>query len=359
MDQPVEQKSASRKFAPASVIFALVGVLLFTYFVWNAGPADIWAKISRMGFGFLLILVLSGLRFAVRAVTWSLCFEAPHRLGVWDAFKAHLIGDTAGNIVSLGMVVSEPTKAALVRDRVPLIAAISAIAVENLFYILSVAAFLSFGTIALLLSSPLPKTLWWVSVGILGGIALIITIAGWAVRRQLRFLSGALKWAYRRGFAQSSYERRRERIESLEEKVYGFHSRNRRRVIPILLLQSIFHLLGVAEAYLTIYLISDVPPTLLASLLFETVNRIINIAFKYVPLRAGVDEAGTGQLARMLKFGAAAGVTLAIVRKARMVFWMAVGVALLVSRGISLRNVAIEAERTQRLIEKEGLESGA
>ena len=358
MDQEPEKKSVSRRFAPASAVFATIGVTLFAYFVWSAGPANIWTNISKIGVGFLLILAVSGLRFVVRAVTWTLCFEAPHHLSIWEAFKAHLIGDTAGNIVSLGMVVSEPTKAALVRERVPLLAAISAIAVENLFYMLSVAAFLFCGTMALLLSFPLPKTLWWLSVGILTGVVIAVMVVGWAVRLQLRFLSGALKWANRRGLGRSAFERRHERVTALEDRIYGFHTRNRARFLPILLLQSGFHLLGVLEAYITIYLITEVPPTLLAAFLFETVNRIINIVFKYVPLRAGVDEAGTGQLARVLKFGEAAGVTLAIVRKARTVFWMAVGITLLLSRGLSLRAVAAEAERTQRLVEKKGLETG-
>ncbi len=350
MSQEAKWKSASRRFAPASILFAAVGVALFTYFVWSAGPGKIWENISRIGAGFLLILVLSGLRFVVRAWSWTLCFEAPHRLGVWEAFKAHLIGDTAGNIVSLGMVVSEPTKAALVRERVPLVAAVSAIAVENLLYMLTVVVFLFCGTATLLLAFPLTKALWWLSVGILAGVVVSVAVASWAVRRQLRFLTGALAWANRRGFGRASFERRRERVATLEERVYGFHARNRARFLPILLLQSSFHLLGVLEAYLTIYLISDVPPTLLTAFLFETVNRIINIVFKYIPLRAGVDEAGTGALARVLKFGEAAGVTLAIVRKARMVFWMTVGVALLVSRGLSLRSVAAEAERAQRAV---------
>ncbi|MDQ5837618.1 MAG: hypothetical protein M3379_12645, partial [Acidobacteriota bacterium] len=117
--------------------------------------------------------------------------------------------------------------------------------------------------------------------------------------------------------------------------------------LPIFLCEATFHLLGVAEAYLTIALISPVAPTLLSAFLFESVNRVITVVFKFVPLRAGVDEMGTGQLARLLSFGEAAGVTLAIVRKARTLFWMVVGVALLAARGLSLREVATSAERAQ------------
>lgn len=345
MSRNVQPRSASRKFAPAGFVFALLGVLLFAYFVWRAGPGEIWGNISKLGAGFVLILLLSGLRFAVRAFVWTLCFEPPHRLSFRDAFAAYLIGDTAGNVVPLGLVVSEPTKVAAVRDRVPLGAAVSAIAVENLFYMLSVAVFIFSGAAALLLSFPLPKVLRWSSYGILAGVVAALLFASFAVWRQWRFVSGALERAASRGPGGRLVGSRRERVRAVEDRIYGFFARNGRRFLPIMLLEAGFHVLGVAEAYLTILFISDLPPTLLTAFLFESVNRVITMVFKFVPLRAGVDELGSGQLARVLSFGEAAGVTLAIVRKARMLFWMSVGVALLVGRGLSLRAVAAEAAR--------------
>ena len=133
-------------------------------------------------------------------------------------------------------------------------------------------------------------------------------------------------------------------MRTIEDRIYGFYARNRSRFLPILLLEGCFHLSGVAEVYVTLYFISDVPPTLLTAFVLESVNRIINIVFKFVPMRMGVDEAGTGMLAKVLKLGTASGVTLAIIRKARVIFWTALGVALLVRRGLSLRAVAENAE---------------
>ena len=347
MEQKVRSGGASRRFAPAGAVFALGGVALFAYFVWKAGPGEIWSNISKIGWGFAAILLLAGLRFAVRALAWTLCFERPHRLGFADAFKAYLIGDAAGNVVPLGIVVSEPAKAALVRDRVPLVAGLSAIAVENIFYMLSVALFILCGAFALLISFPLPKGLRFASYGIIAGASVFICTAAYGLARQWRFLSGGLERAARRGLGRRALERRREKVRSFEDRIYGFYGGNRSRFVPIMLCEAAFHLLGVAEAYLTIWLISPIAPTLLSAFLFESVNRVITVVFKFVPLRAGIDELGTGQLARVLRFGETAGVTLAIVRKARMVFWMAVGVALLVGRGLSLRGVAAEAQRAQ------------
>ena len=337
----------SRRLAPAGAAFALLGLALFAYFVWRTGPGEIWANVSKIGWGLAAILSLGGLRFVVRALAWMLCFEPPHRLRFRHAFAAYLIGDSAGNVVPLGIVVSEPTKVALVRERVPLVAALSAIAVENIFYMVSVALFISCGAAALLAEFPLPKALRLSSYGIIAGALVVLLLAAYALGRQWRFLTAALDRASARGFGQGAHARRREKVAAFEDRLYGFYERRRARFLPIILCEAAFHLLGVAEAYLTIALISPVAPTLLSAFLFESVNRVITVVFKFVPLRAGVDEMGTGQLARLLAFGEAAGVTLAVVRKARTLFWMAVGVALLAARGLSVRDVAAQAERAQ------------
>jgi hypothetical protein len=348
MEEKVKATRGTSRFASAGAAFALAGLAMFAYFVWSAGPSEIWSNISKIGWGFVVILVLAGLRFAVRAVAWMLCFEPPSRLGFREAFNAYLIGDAAGNVVPLGIVVSEPTKAAMASRRdVPFAATFSAIAVENIFYMLSVALFIFSGAAALLAAFHLPKVLRYSSYGIIASSLVFVTFAAYALKREWRFLSAALRWTAARGLGRRALERRLERVAAFEERIYGFYERNRRRFLPIMACEAVFHLLGVAEGYLTIALISEAPPTVLSAFLFESVNRVITVVFKFIPFRAGIDELGTGHLARVLAFGMAAGVTLAIVRKARMLFWMAVGVVLLVARGLSLRTVAAEAERAQ------------
>jgi hypothetical protein len=103
----------------------------------------------------------------------------------------------------------------------------------------------------------------------------------------------------------------------------------------------------VAEVYATLSFILPAPPSFgelaLAAFVLESVNRVINVIFKFVPMRVGVDEAGTGLFTKVLKFGTTVGVTLAIVRKARVIVWTAIGVSLLVRRGLSVRSMTREA----------------
>lgn len=355
MNQSAQNKTSAKRFTPLGIIFAILGLLLFVYFVRSAGVGQIADGIRRLGVGFLLVLCISAFRPVVRAFAWTRCFEAPHSLRFRDAIYAYLIGDAIGTLVPLGIFVSEPAKAALVRKRVPLMAGLSALAVENLFYSLSVALFIFSGMAALLFSFELSKPLRMISIGALFGVILTVSLAYVFIRKQWKFLSGALEFLYRRGVGRRVLETRRERVRSLEERVYGFYTRNRSRFLPILLLEACFHLSGVAEVYVVLWFISDTftgsaGALLLSAFVLESVNRVINVVFKFIPLRMGVDEAGSGWVTHVLALGKASGVTLAIIRKARIIFWTALGVALLVRRGLSLREVT---EETRAAVAKE------
>jgi hypothetical protein len=256
------------------------------------------------------------------------------------------MGDALGNIIPLAsMAVSEPSKAAFVRDRVPLIAAISALALENIFYSLSVILFVFSGTTALLLTFHLPKALRYASIGALIGTAVVACLGYLVIHKQLRFISGAFRFLEKRGIARKRMQEMVPRAATLEDRIYGFYGRNRGRLLPIFGLEVCFHLAGVAEVYTTLSFISHlVAPTLLAAFILESVNRVINMTFKFIPLRLGVDEGGTGMVAAVLGLTKPVGVTLAIIRKGRDVFWATIGVALMVRKGLSLKNVSDESQ---------------
>jgi hypothetical protein len=353
MDEPTAGQGSARKFTGAGVLFALAGLLLFAYFVWKAGPALVWTQMRALGWGFLAILLISGVRPVVRALAWTLCFESTHALRLRDALSAYLVGDALGNLMPLGIVVSEPAKAAMARERVPLVAAAAALAVENLFYMLSVALFVFAGMAALLLSfdhadKPLPPKLRVASYATLGVIACVILFGYVVVRKRWRFLSGAVEFFAARGLGRGFHSRHGARFGAIEDRVYGFYGRHGSRFLPIMLLETCFHLAGVVEVFATLYFISGAKTSWLAAFVLESVNRVINVVFKFVPMRVGVDEAGTGMFTKALALGTTAGVTLAIVRKARVVVWTAIGVALLVRRGLTVKGAAREAQAAAR-----------
>lgn len=331
----------ARQVTAAGLLTAAVGTALFIWLVWKVGPHEIWSGFQKIGWSLGWILLLGGLRFAARAYAWALCIEPPHRLPFIDAFNAVVCGDALGNVTPLGPLVGEPAKIACVRDRISVGAALTALAMENVLYTLSVGAMIAAGTIALLFSVELPLALREFSEAALACIALMFAAAGWLAWRRPAILSTLLPAARVKGSGI-------EKLRAMEQELFTFAARRRGIMLPLVGLELGFHALGVAEKHLTLWLILGSAPALLTSFIVETADRVITVAFKFVPFQVGVGEAGTGLVTNLLGLGTAPGVTLSIVRKARMGIWSLIGTALLVRRGLTPRRVLADRELSSR-----------
>lgn len=338
-----------RQFTAVGILTVVAGTALFAWLVWTVGPAEIWSSFRQIGWNLGWILALGGLRFAVRAAAWTLCIESPHRLSFGAAFTAEICGDALGNATPLGPLVGEPAKIACVRGRVPVRAALTALAIENVFYTLSVAAMIAAGAIALLFSVDLPLRLRQFSEVAVGCIVLFFAAAMWVLWRRPAVVDTLLRARRRKALPDSASANatavsRLENLRAVEQEVFTFASRRRGALAPLVGLELLFHALGVAEKHLTLWLILPTPPALLTSFIVETADRLITVAFKFVPFQVGFGEAGTGLITGILGLGTAPGVTLSIVRKARMGIWALVGTALLIRRGLTARGVMEDPE---------------
>jgi hypothetical protein len=312
------------------VLTAAGGLALLVWVVLRVGVAEIAADVRQVGWGLAIVVALGGLRFLLRAAAWRLCLDPPHRLRLRDAFAAVICGDAIGNLTPLGPLVGEPAKAAFVRGRVALTPALTALAIENLLYTLSAAAMIAAGMVALLVRFQLPPAVRGVGELAIAGTFVLFAVALWMLWRQPSLVSRAL------GIAPP-LRKHTDRIRQIEEEIYTFASRHRGALPALAAAEIGFHVLGVAEIYLTLWLLNVTAPTLLTAFLLETANRLITVVFKVVPLRLGVDEAGTAGFATLIGLPFNIGLALAIIRKARMLFWAAAGGLLLVREGLSPR----------------------
>ena len=315
------------------LLTAAGGLALLVWVVRQVGLPQLEADFRQVGWGLAAIVAIGGLRFLARALAWRLCLDPPYRLSVRDAFAAVICGDAIGNLTPLGPLVGEPAKAAFVRRRIPLGAAVTALAIENLFYTLSAAAMIAAGMIALLFRFQLPPRLRDVSEAAIAATVVLFALALWLLWRQPALISRALGVAG----SDSRLQRHATRIRELEDQIYNFAARHRSALPGLILAEAGFHALGVTEVHVTLTLLYGTPPPLFTSFILETTNRLITVVFKFVPLRLGVDEAGTALFTQVLGLGSQTGVTLAIVRKARVLFWAAAGAILLLREGLSTR----------------------
>lgn len=322
----------------AAVIFTVLGIGLFVYFVATVGYLEILQGIARIGFdGFAAILFIYFLRIAVRGAAWTLSVYEPYKLNVRDTIPAVIIGEAMSSIIPLGILISGTAKAVAVRKKVPLVVGLSSVATENLFYSLVTSLFIVLGGVAFLRSFDLAEG-WRISIDILiGSIFVLIAFFVVMILRQWHFASELCEKIYQKGYLTSFLEKGRMHVRLFENLIYGFYRRYPRRFLPIILLEILFHALGVLEVWFILSRISESVTSAFTAFLLESISRVITTLFKLIPFLIGVDEAGAQFVTETLALGATVGITLAIIRKGRILFWAIMGVLLLAKRGLSIR----------------------
>jgi hypothetical protein len=309
--------SPRRRQHVLTIAAALGGLALFAWAARRAGTSEVLDGIRRVGWGLIPILILAGLRFVVRAEAWRLCAPRGTRVPWTRAFMAYLAGDAIGNVTPLGMLASEPTKVLLVRHHLATRDSVASLALDYLFYLASIVTLIALAGALMLATVPMPFA--WRAWGAVALAALLV--AGILGVRTVRRSSGA---------AALLPARWRDRVGAVAVSVREFSAAEPLRAWRVFGLDMLFHALAVVEAYLSLrWLLGDASPTLRQALLFEALNRVVTIVFKFVPFRAGVDEVSTGALAPLLGMDPVTGVALAIVRKVRNVFWAGVGMAII------------------------------
>jgi hypothetical protein len=323
---------------------AIAGAFLFVWSIRAAGASVVLDDVSRLGAGFIVVLLLGGVRQFIRTVAWRCCLESPDRLPLGSAFLAFVAGDGLGNVTPFGLLISEPSKIVLIRRYVPPSASVAALTVENLLYSATVVVLLLSGTAAMLLSFSVTTPLRFASLSVLAG-TVALTIGGlWVLRSRRPLVSSLGRAAVRHNIARGYLEPRVSQVEEVERRVFDFASRYPDKVMFVLGLEIVFHAAAVAEIWLVLSMIAGTPASILTAFVLEYINRSITTVFQFVPLWIGVDEAGTGLVATALYLGSATGVSLALARKGRNLVWTAVGMGLLAQQGVSVRSTVREAE---------------
>ena len=118
-------------------------------------------------------------------------------------------------------------------------------------------------------------------------------------------MSASIEWLARQRIAESFLSERLPHIRQAGDRVVGFVAGHPGKVIPLILLESLYHVAAVAEIWFVLSLITGAQTRVLTAFVLETVNRMIAIAFQFVPMWLGVDEAGTAAVTSAVNLGSA------------------------------------------------------
>ena len=165
VDEPVQSGSNTfrRKVIWLQGVAFLLGLALLVYVINRVGVQPIFDALLKIGFGFLILLAISGSRHVFRAIAMRTAIDPKHRrFSFKHALAVRLGGESVSFLTFTGPLLGEATKVALLRRRVPLVYGVSALVVDNILYNLSVVFFILSGAVVMLLSYNLPSIVRYV-----------------------------------------------------------------------------------------------------------------------------------------------------------------------------------------------------
>jgi Lysylphosphatidylglycerol synthase TM region len=344
----INQKHINRlKFF--GILLTVLGISLFV--IYSVGVHEILDGIAKIGaVGFVVILILYLFRICVRATAWKLSVHAPYKLEFKDTFQAVIIGEAVSSMIPLGILASGTAKAIAVRNRIPLVVGLSSVATENLFYTFITSLFIIAGAVAFLFSFTGDEAWIWTIYTLISLTSALLMFCFLLILRQWHLASGFCQWLYEKGVFRRILENGHLQVRLFENLIFNFYRSYPNRFAPIILCQILFHALGIAEVWFILSRISDAFPNFYDSFLLESVSRVVTITFKLIPFAIGVDEASSQFISENLALGVAVGVTIAILRKGRILFWAIIGVLIILKRNLNFseilrHNHGIQSER--------------
>lgn len=346
--------NSRRSFAFLQTLAFLLGLSLLIYVINRVGVQPLFDALLRVGFGFFVILGLSGLRHFLRTIAMRAAVPSEHRrITFRQAFAARLGGEAISFLTFTGPLLGEATKVALLRKRVPLTYGVPALVVDNLLYNLSVVFFILSGACVMLVRYPLPPPVYLVLMIIAIVAASGILVAVVAAKRRVMLLTWVIDRLAQLRLSPKVILKRRHHIYHLESKVYDFYKHHPAAFFVMIACNLLAHVASVVEVYLALQMLGFNPQVAQAYII-ESLTKVINFAFAFVPGTIGVYEGGTEViLQKGLGFTPAAGLALALVRKAAIVCWTSLGLLVLTWRTLpnAWRRILDRSPRLQRLMD--------
>jgi len=353
-EQEPSTTTSRRSFIWLQTLAFLLGLGLLIFVINRVGIQPLFDALVRIGFGFFIVLGLSGLRHFLRTISMRAAVPAEHRrITFRQAFAARLGGEAISFLTFTGPLLGEATKVALLRKRVPLTYGVPALVVDNLLYNLSVVFFVLSGACVMLAWYQLPPPVYTVLLVIAAVAALGILVAVIAAKRRVMMLTWVIDRLGELRLSPKVILKRRHHIYHLESKVYDFYKHHPAAFFVMIACNLLAHVASVVEVYVTLKMLGFFPQVAQAYII-ESLTKVINFAFAFVPGTIGVYEGGTEViLQKGLGFTPAAGLALALVRKAAIVCWTSIGLLVLTWRALpnAWRRILDRSPRLQRLMD--------
>ena len=304
---------------------ALLGFGLLGYLVFRSGPGAIWKQLQAVGWGFSLVILLGGLSQLAKTYAWRRAFTCDiSGLSWFRSFVAQLISDGIGQFGIAGKVLGEGTRISLLRRAVPLSNALSAGAIDGALHTFTAVLITVSGISATLLLAPLSGTWRAYAVLLVAVLLSAVVLAVVSVRHRWQLLGRATRAIGRLPRLHTWVSGKQPIIDSAEDNLLSFRDEAPAAFWATLTFNLVWHMLAILEVYVILRFMGA-GFTVGGAFIVEGLTKVVNLVGALNPGNFGTYEGGSMLIAKMFGVTSTTGLTLALCRRARTVFWAGVG----------------------------------
>jgi lysylphosphatidylglycerol synthase-like protein len=231
----------------------------------------------------------------------------------------------------------------LLGSDVPMANSISSVTLDRGLYIVTSAIVSLAGMIAAVLLLSLSHT--WRVYALLSalGSAVLLTACGVAIGKRWPVFSGVARAIGRLGWIKTWLDGKQSVIEAAEKNLFDFFHKTPGVFWGSLVLNLASHATAILEVYILLFFMGT-RKSLMVALVVEALTKLINVVGTLNPGNVGTFEGGNMIVARLIHISGGAGLTIALCRRARILFWAAIGALCLTVMSKSAQRKLVRAE---------------
>lgn len=295
------------------VALLLLGLTLLGVLIWRAGPAEVLAHATSVGWGFLwLMLIALGWRVLAATGMWLL-FDPAHKMRWTTVFLIRVGGESVNTLTPFFNLGGEPIKALLLKRHVGLETGSSIVMLDRTMFFLASLVFMATGiAVGVFVLAEHPAAL--------GAAAALLAVwaggLGLLIRRQAQGRLVATVTRLLELVRIQVTPETRDRIDRIDRTLSTLWSKRHGRLLASFIAHLAGRLLRSVDVFVAVALLG-LTVDFSAAYFIGAVGVLVNTAFAFIPGALGAFEGGHGYVFELLGLGAAAGVSVGLVRRLR------------------------------------------
>ena len=312
-------KIATRFFATA------LGLLLLTNLVLRTGLKIIWDQVHAVGLGMVVIIVLGGVALFIRTWAWrmTLMYDT---IGLrWSrSFALCVVSEALGQLGAGGKVLGEGMRISLLKSSVPIENAISSAAIDGGLHFTSSAIMTLSGIIVTLLLAPVSGKMRIFALIFIIALLTVLVLAVVSIGKGWELMGRTAKAIGHVPRFHGWISRKQPVIDSSEHNLLTFFRTAPAAFCAAFLLNFLWQALAILEIYIILRFMGTriaVP----GAFVMEGLTKVINLVGLLNPGNVGTYEGGNMMITKLFGVSGTVGLTLALCRRARALFWAFIG----------------------------------